>query len=123
MSFESELAAFAAKAKQRERELFVNVVSAVKDSIVNGSPITGAKGQPVVTGNLRDSFQVEFESPEVALISTNVAYARTIEENTRGATIPKGGPKGSKVGGPHSIKQTVAGFARLLDAEVAKVTK
>lgn len=121
MSFESEIAAWVVKVKQRERALFVGVATAVKDSIVNGSAVTGAPGQPVVSGTLKNSWQLEFESPSVAVISTNVVYARSIEENLRNAKIPRGKPKGSTVGGPHSLKLTRVGAGRLIDIEVQKV--
>lgn len=118
--FKRQLEAFFAKTKFKTQQVFVNTAAAVKDSVVNGSPITGAKGQPVVTGNLRDSFHLEFTSPTSAEITTNVEYAPIIEHNVRNAKVPRGKP-GSTVGGPHSVKDTVAGFERLVEAEVKKV--
>lgn len=115
MSFDRDLAAFVAKTEAKRRAVFVNTVSAVKDSVVNGSPITGAPGQPVDTGTLKNSWVAEFDTSESATISTNVEYAPVIEDNLRGATLR------SQVGGFHSVKLTVAGFQRLVDAEVAKV--
>lgn len=115
MSFESDLAAFFAKTRYKTQAVFVNTAAAVKDSIVNGSAITGAPGQPVDTSNLKNSWQLMFVGATAALIATNVEYAQVIEDNVRGATLR------SKVGGFHSVKLTVAGFDRLVDAEVAKV--
>ena len=110
MSFERDVLRFADKAGQRASAVFVNVAAAVKDSVVYGSPVTGSPGQPVDTGNLRSSFQVTFDSPTVARISTNVEYAPLIEDNIRGARLR------STVGGFHSAKQTIAGFPRLQEA-------
>lgn len=115
MSFASEVAAFAAKAKAREQALFVNVASAVKGSIVDGSAVTGAPGQPVDTGNLKDSWQLTFDDPNTAVISTGVVYAPVIEDNLRGATLR------SRVGGFHSVRLTVGGFERLVADELTKV--
>lgn len=114
MSFASDLDAFMAKTRAREQAVFVNTVAAVKGSIVDGSPITGAPGQPVDTGTLKASWQTEFESQRVATISTGIEYAPVIEDNIRGATLR------SQVGGFHSVKMTVAGFERLVEAEVLK---
>ena len=127
MSFESDLAAFMAKTRYKTQAAFVNTCVAVKESIVNGSAITGAPGQPVgqygpgyhpgmVGGTLKASWQLMFVGATAALIATNVKYAQVIEDNVRGAKLR------STVGGFHSVKLTVAGFDRLVDAEVAKVS-
>jgi hypothetical protein len=50
----------------------------------------------VDTGALRNSWQLQFESPTAALISTNVEYAPIIEDNVRGVTF--------KNHGPHSVR-------------------
>lgn len=126
MSFDADLARFAAKLRARERAVFVNTVSAVKSSIVDGSAVTGSPGQPVgqygpgyhpgrVGGTLKASWQVTFESPTSALISTKIAYAPVIEYNLRGAQLR------STVGGFHSVAYTVGGFTRLVDAETRKL--
>lgn len=115
MSFSDDVGAFAAKADARNKALFVNVASAVKGSIVDGSPVTGAPGQPVDTGTLKASWILAFDAPGVAVISTNVEYAPIIEDNIRGAQLR------SQVGGFHSVKMTVAGFERLVESELAKL--
>jgi hypothetical protein len=115
MSFSDDIKAFNARLRKRERSLFVNTVSAVETSIKRGSPITGAPGQPVDTGNLIGSWTTEFESADVATVSTNVDYAPEIEDNARGATLR------SEVGGFHSVKQTRAGFERLVHHEARKL--
>lgn len=101
---------------QTEAELqaiFVNSVSAVKTSIVEGSPTTGAPGQPFKTGNLANSWEVEFESAHVALVDTNVDYAEAVEDNIRGVTFHNHGP--------HSVKLTEDGFDRIVEDETQKL--
>lgn len=115
MSFAADLARFNARLHARERALFTNVVSAVEDSIKRGSPVTGAPGQPVDTGNLLGSWTTQFEGPRRALISTNTSYAPSIEDNERGATLR------SEVGGFHSVALTRAGFEALVEAEAQKL--
>lgn len=100
--------------------LFANACSAALDSIQNGSAVTGAPGQPVDTGALKASWQLVFEGADHATIGTNLVYALPIEDGV--------GPHGdlrlrSTVGGFHSVKQTVAGFPRLCEAEAAKAVR
>ena len=128
-NFSAQLGAFAEKTKRNLRTVFVNSASATKYSWTDGSQVTGSPGVPVVTGNLKGSIQLTFPSDGVAkIIATGIApdgsevgYARIIEFNLRGAKIPAGPPHGSTVGGPHARALTIAGFSRLVDAEVAKV--
>jgi hypothetical protein len=128
-TFVDQLLKFRLTVEKRAQAVFVNVASATKASWTDGSPITGSPGVPVVTGNLKGSIQLTFPGPNVAEIKatgiapdgSKVGYARVIEENLRGANIPAGPPKGSTVGGPHALALTVAGFGRLVSAEVAKV--
>lgn len=112
--FDEELAAFSTLVDVRGAALFVNVCSAAKGSITDGSPLTGAPGQPVQTGALKASWQLEFESPTRALISTDKEYAEIIEDGI--------GPHGpitirSAVGGTHSVAQTIAGIDRIIEDE------
>lgn len=104
----------------RAQAVFVGAATEVKNSIQFGSPLTGSPGQPVDEGNLRASWQLEFESPTSALVSTNVAYA---ESNEDGIARPGGGPyvQRSAVGGRHSVQKTVDNFPRIVEAEVAKL--
>jgi len=114
-TFADQLAAFQRKMDQRLNDVFVGTAVAVKGSIVDGSPITAAPGQPVDTGALRLSWILDFETPTRALVSTKLVYAPVIEHNIRGATLR------STVGGFGSVKLTVGGFERLVAAEVAKL--
>ena len=46
MSFADDLKRFAVKTQGKSNALFINVASGVKESIVNGSAITGARYRP-----------------------------------------------------------------------------
>ena len=111
--FTEALRAFALKAKYGTREVFVRTAQLVQESVVVGSPITGAPGQPVDTGNLANSWHLNVGQTE-ALLSTNVVYAPVIEDNVRGVVF--------RNHGPHSVKLTVAGFDKLVDAAAREVT-
>jgi hypothetical protein len=118
MSFAADIQAFIMKAERVTQDVFVNVVAATHTSITDGSAVTGAPGQPVDTGALKASWQLEYDTPTSALISTNIAYAEGIENGI--------GPHGpltlrSAVGGFHSVALTRAGFANIVADEGAKV--
>lgn len=118
MTFGDDINTFLGKLDGKHREVFVDTVTAVQSSIVEGSAVTGAPGQPVDTGTLRASWHTEFESADVATITTNVAYAEPIEdgEGQHGALALR-----SQVGGFHSVKLTRNGFQALVDDVTAKV--
>jgi len=127
--FEKNLRKFAVKQERMTRTLFLNVASACKDSIVEGSSITGAPGQPVgqygpgyhpglTGGTLKASWQLVFENATTAVIGSKLVYAPPIEEGTnkgRQLTLR------STVGGFHSVAKTITGYRRLVDAEAAKL--
>jgi hypothetical protein len=142
MSFADDLKRFELKTSQKSQRAFVGIATAVKGSVVDGSPVTAAPGQPVDTGYLKASWILGFPSATLAEITTNVAYAPYIESRIRADFDPKGvtgryGVKGgqigpalpggstkrrkSVVGGSHSVKLTVAGFERLVDRVVARM--
>lgn len=135
----ADLQAWAAKVERNLGLIFVNTATSVRDSVVEGSPVTGAPGQPADTGNLKSAWLLQFPELSVAEISTRVAYAPAIEENwvephirrahTRqtqsglvqvrqhsvvGHVMTTSGvyPSG---GGPHSVKLTRANFDRLVE--------
>ena len=114
MSFADDLKRFEQKVVADSRAIFVNVAATAHESIVNGSPITGAPGQPVDTGNLRNSWQLRFPDQNTAEISTNVEYAPYVEDNVRNVRF--------KNHGPHSVKLTIAGLQNIVAHETAKVT-
>ena len=120
MSLGNDLTAFRTLVVRRQAAIVADSALTVHRSVQEGSPITGAPGQPVDTGALRASWQIQFESPYTALVSTNLDYAPAIEDGV--------GPFGpmtqrSLVGGYHSVKLTIAGWQRVVDATVAKVVK
>lgn len=119
MGFASEMKRLADQLVQQQRTLFPNIVSAVKFSITDGSPITGSPGQPVDTAALKDSWQEQFEDSTHASVTTNLVYAPANEDGITDA----GGPyvQRSPVGGRHSVKLTVAGFQAITNDEVRKL--
>jgi hypothetical protein len=112
MTYADDIRRFQVKVAAATRDTFVDFVSALKGSIVEGSPVTGAPGQPVDTGALRNSWQ-DVVAPDFseATIGTNVVYAPPIEDG-----VGRFGPLTlrSKVGGFHSVKLTVANADALL---------
>lgn len=118
MSFADDLRRFQVKLVTRNREVLLGVTDGVHESIVNGSALTGAAGQPVDTGYLKNSWQKEIAPDwQSSEIGTNVAYARPIEDGV--------GPHGpltlrSAVGGFHSVKTTVANADAIVRDVVAK---
>jgi hypothetical protein len=113
MSFAGDLQAFTQKVGRRSKAAFAGSAVAVQESVVDGSPITGAPGQPVDTGNLKASWQIEFTGEWTASVTTGVEYAQAIE-----AGIGPHGPMTlrSEVGGFHSVKLTRAGWPRLVES-------
>lgn len=110
MSFTDDLQAFRLKMEQRAKDTLAEAVTLVHESITVGSPITGAPGQPVDTGNLLASWQATFPDDVTGRVATNVVYAPGIEDGV--------GPHGpitqrSRVGGFHSVKLTVASWDRV----------
>ena len=115
------------KVDRRARSLFANVVDAAHRSIVYGSPLTGAPGQPVKEFKLKPSWKVVYESSEVALITVKpgpgeslapLIYARFIEEGFHpmwGALTLR-----SAVGGFHSVKLTKANIDKIVAEENKK---
>jgi hypothetical protein len=113
MSFASDVAQWTAKVKARDQAVFAGFADACKTSIVDGSPVTGAPGQPEASGDLKDSWTLEYPSPTLAVISTPLIYAPLIEDGM-GPHGPLKGPVGGQ-GGYHSLKLTIAGAQRLLE--------
>lgn len=118
MSFSDDLRAFQAQVEARNTTIFANVVSSARASITDGSPLTGAPGQPVDTGALKASFIVTRESPTTALISTHLPYAEGIEDGVSSHGTPIHFK--SQVGGAHSIAKTIANIGRIVEDETKK---
>lgn len=82
------------------------------DSIVSGSSLTGAPGQPVAAsiyekaGALKASWKRTRTAPNVVTISTDYGYAPPVEDNLKSVRF--------RTGGPHSVKLTVLAADRLV---------
>lgn len=118
MSFGSEVEAFEKLVEQRARDIFVGCGTEVQRSIVDGSEITGAPGQPVDQGILKGSWIPEFTGEWDWQTTTNTEHAPPIEDGV--------GPHGpltlrSAVGGFHSRKLTIAGWDRIVEAVTRRV--
>lgn len=123
MSFHDDVMRFVAKLDAADAALLPAVAAEVHNSIVFGSPLTGAPGQVVADvggGNLRDSWQLTFPTPDTAMSATKVAYAQSNED---GIARPGGGPyiQRSAIGGRHSVALTVAGFQKIVDHVVRQL--
>lgn len=123
MSFADDLARFSVKVSTRSRDVFVGTVMAALASVQDGSPVTGAPGQPVDTGNLRGAWQSDVQG-NVGIVACNAVggrgvdvtpYAEQIED---GISARSGQPIHfrSERGGAHSVRQTVAGMGRLVES-------
>jgi len=114
MSFTAQLKAFSDKFERKGRDFFIGVTEEVQRSVVEGSEITGAPGQPVQTGNLKNSWTPTLLDVFRWRTVTNVAYAPTIEDLV-GITIR------SPVGGGHSVKTTRVGWQNIVDHVARRV--
>lgn len=118
MGFGLDVKRFSNKVEERVRRVQERSTQLVYESIVEGSPITGAPGQPVDTGNLKSSWQIVF-GPLRAEITTDVVYAPIIEDGTReGRALTLR----SHVGGFHSVALTRVSWGRIVDVATLEVT-
>jgi hypothetical protein len=123
MGFADQLQGFKDLVVARVQETHDAVTDAAFQSIVHGSSLTGAPGQPVATengGKLRDSWTQEREGPARSIISTDVSYAPDIEDGV--------GPFGpidleTPIGGFHSVALTCLGAQVLVDQAVSEVVQ
>lgn len=120
MSFADDLARFKAATVRKAQAIHAGVVEEAFTSIVEGSPLTGAPGQPVQTGNLKGSWQTLTLGPLSAEIMTNVIYAPQIEEGSRG---DKPLTLRSPVGGFHSVALTRLSWDRIVEQVTKEVTR
>lgn len=112
MSFADDLRRWTIKTEAMTKAVFVGTVEEATRSVVFGSEITGAPGQPVDSGNLRDSWQTIYDTPTSAQIVTNVEYAPYVEDNVRGVTF--------RNHGAHSVKLTIAGMPKIVETVVKR---
>jgi hypothetical protein len=118
MSADDEIRREIVRLEKMTDDVFVDVVLEAQRSIVEGSELTGAPGQPVDTGNLKSSWIADLDpSATVATISTNVEYAQPIEDG-----VGRYGPMTlrSAVGGFHSVEHTIQGMPNIAAAVVAR---
>lgn len=112
-AFQKDLKKFTLKADRITRGTFVNATTEVQRSVVEGSEVTGAPGQPVDTGTLKNSFTAQFTGRDTWETTTNLVYAPFIEDGVRpdGVSLSLR----SKVGGFHSAKLTRAGWGKIVE--------
>jgi hypothetical protein len=126
MEFSDRLRSRAIELRRLPDDVFAGVVYEAKRSIVEGSEITAAPGQPVDVSNLKTSWHDERPSRDTARIITNCEYALPVEEGIgpHGPVVYGAAGHGrSTVGGSHSVKLTIAGMSRIVAFVVAKVLK
>ena len=117
--FDATFRQFTVEAERRARAVFVAGAELTLDSIVHGSSVTGAPGQPVAqggvphAGKLRDSWTLTYPEATSAEIASDVPYAGDVEDNLFGAHFHSGGP--------HSVKLTAVSFDRLVDQAAVHV--
>jgi len=112
MTFSDDINRHRTNTRKAMRDTFIASVQEVQKSIVEGSQITTAPGQPVDTGQLKGSWVPEFISDTVWRTTTNVVYAPGIEDQV--------GPHGaitlrSARGGFHSVRLTRTGWPRIVE--------
>ncbi len=112
--FRDGIAGFSARVETTSKRVFAGVCAEVQRSVVDGSEITNAPGQPVDTGRLKASWIGEFVSDHEFQLTSDVPYAEAIETNARGAQLR------SSVGGFHSLALTEAGFPAIVATVVAR---
>lgn len=118
-SFARTLRRHAAMAMEREELLYQRSFDHATRSVLDGSEVTGAPGQPFRTGNLYRAFHVtgSLASQNAALVADleQAPYAPIVEDNLHGARYHNGGP--------HSIKITRVNFRHIVRHELARVKK
>jgi len=86
----------------------------VFESVVEGSALTGAPGQPVESGKTKGSWKKDLPEPLVGEVYSDWFVARFVEEG-QGMTVR------SATGGFHSVKLTRAAFPNIVDEAVKRV--
>ena len=125
MSFASDLDRFTAKVNRRAKRIESGLREQVQRSVVEGSELTGAPGQPIGPfpggGTLKGSFIPRFLGPGLWITSSALLYAPVIENlyNTRTGAITIR----SSVGGGHSVKMTRAGWQRIVNHVAREVVR
>lgn len=117
MSFGLDVKRFSEKAMNHARKIADRATEMAYSSIVEGSPLTGAPGQPVDTGALKGSWIIQF-GPLRNEISSHLIYAPMIEDGTRAgrALVLR-----SQVGGFHSLALTRIAWSKIVDEATRQV--
>lgn len=115
MGFRDQVRRFPVYAKTTNNAVHVRASELFFDSVVNGSPVTGAPPLPVATGKLKGGVTLKHSGPTTAVISTSVPYSLAVEENVRGMKLTNGGP--------HGWALSRAGFDRLVAQAAAEVVQ
>lgn len=118
MSFVADVLAFRSRLRQRALELHARVSDLALTSIVEGSELTGAPGQPESSGRLKESWKPESPSPLVTVIATDEIYAPYVEDGSHNG---KALVIHSAVGGFHSVALTRAGWDRIVDQATREI--
>jgi hypothetical protein len=114
MGFLDEIRAHNANVERKLALVQDGVDAEVFRSVVDGSEITGAPGQPIgFTGKMHDSWKKDDESPTETLIWTDDGGAPAVEGNWGNVHF--------KNHGPYSLAQTIAGFQHIVDIVGQKV--
>lgn len=110
--FSRALLKFERDARARVNDCATFAFQEVRRSVVFGSELTGAPGQPVQTSDLRTSWIGTRISVGVQELTTAMSYAEYIEDggNDLGAFTLR-----SEVGGFHSVKLTVAAWDKIVE--------
>jgi hypothetical protein len=103
--------------QHRYEELYSRVDEHVGRSIMYGSAVTGAPGQPVYTGALLASWHRVQRGTFGSLWVSKSPYAHIIEDNLRGATLR------SAVGGFHSVTLTRNAFRQIVFHELTGILR
>jgi hypothetical protein len=139
MTYSEDIKRFRGVVQSNLLDVFTASALKVHESIVAGSALTGAPGQPVDTGFLRSSWIVAFQatpvypkpperkksgrtdaSPPPAAPpqgSVGVVYSASVSTNAEYAEYIEEGIRKtrSKTGGPGSVKLTRAAWRRIVD--------
>lgn len=142
MSYAEDVRRFVERVKTRTQDVVTASALKVHESIVAGSALTGAPGQPVDTGNLRASWIVAFDTaptyppprPKSTTGRTDASppppsppqgeigktYSATVSTNTEYAPYIEEGLRATRsaVGGPGSVKLTRAAWSRIVETAV-----
>lgn len=110
--FQQQIDAFAV-------DLLPELGALMHQSIVYGSPLTGAPGQPEDEGDLRRSWRIEYPTPSQVAVVTDSPYARFNEDGARQGGKPY--IQRSAIGGRYSVRLTRRALDRLV-VQAAKNT-